>query len=168
MLLFVVTNIIYAFMLGVTIPKVMSFSGGMKIIDMMPAGYNSEYVRTLLTALGEKGRATYLYNQIPVDMIYPLLFAVSYCLTLAYVIDKLGESDGPLFYVSFLPILAGTFDYCENIGIIRMLNDFPKLSESLVSSTSLFSVAKSTCTTIYFIILIFSLILLGFKKLKSD
>jgi hypothetical protein len=38
--LFIVTGIIYTMMLTITIPKVMGFSGGMKILDMMPTGYD--------------------------------------------------------------------------------------------------------------------------------
>jgi hypothetical protein len=60
----------------VTIPKTMAFANGMKLLDMMPAGYDFDYVIKLFNALGENGRKTYLTSLIPVDMIYPLLFAV--------------------------------------------------------------------------------------------
>ena len=153
-------------MLSVTIPKVMSFTGGIKILDMMPAGYTVEYVRTLLEALGEKGRAAYLYNQIPLDMIYPFLFGVGYCLVFEYILNKLGKLDGAWFYLGLLPLLAGAFDYCENIGIISILTSYPNISESIVRTTSIFSVAKSLISSIFFIILIINLIILGIKKLK--
>ena len=64
-------------MLTITIPKVMSFAGGMKLLDMMPLGYNSEYVNSLFNNLGKKGREVYLLNQIPIDMIYILLWYVN-------------------------------------------------------------------------------------------
>ena len=67
-------------MLIITIPKTMAFSNGMKLLDMMPSGYDSEYITSLFEALGEDGRHAYLYSQLPVDMIYPLLFGISYCL----------------------------------------------------------------------------------------
>ncbi len=72
--LFILTNVVYLFMLMVTIPKTMGFSNGMKLLDMMPTGYNQDYVNKLFRTLGENGREIYLTNQIPVDMIYPLLF----------------------------------------------------------------------------------------------
>lgn len=80
LVLFALTNIVYAFMLIITIPKTMRFSNGMKLLVMMPTGYDFEYINTLFDTLGEKGREVYLYNQIPVDMIYPFLFGISYCL----------------------------------------------------------------------------------------
>ncbi|MEP1982666.1 MAG: hypothetical protein ABJJ07_03315, partial [Maribacter dokdonensis] len=71
LVLFLLTNIVYAYMLLVTIPATMTFSNGLQLLDMMPAGYDLEYVNTLLQTLGNTGRQMYLTKQIPVDMIYP-------------------------------------------------------------------------------------------------
>ncbi len=76
LLFFILSNIVYAFMLLVTIPKVMSYSNELKILDMLPTGYDLKYINTLFEALGVEGRAVYLYSQLPVDFIYPFLFAV--------------------------------------------------------------------------------------------
>ena len=89
LLLFVLTNLVYAIMLTVTIPKTMTSSNGMKLLDMRPTGYDSVYVNTLFETLGVNGREVYLYNQIPVDMIYPFLFGISYCLLIAYFLKKI-------------------------------------------------------------------------------
>ena len=166
--LFILTNIIYAIMLTITIPKVMSFSGGMKLLDMMPTGYSVEYVNSLLNTLGEKGRDAYLFNQLPIDMIYPYLFGVSYCLILAYFLNKLGKIESYLFYLTFLPLFSGLFDCFENIGIITMLNSYPDNSIILTLITNVFSVLKSSFTTIYFIILIIILIVFGKSKLFQN
>jgi len=159
-------------MLTITIPKVMSFTGGMKLLDMMPTGYNSEYVNSLLSALGSTGRNAYLFNQIPLDMVYPFLFGVTYCLLLAYILNKLGKSESFLFYLCFIPLLSGLFDYFENIGIIAMLNSYPDNSIILSKTTNVFSVLKSFFTSIYFIILTISLIglviKLNFQKRKLN
>ena len=165
LILFILTNIIYAIMLIVTIPKVMSFAGEMKLLDMMPTGYSPEYVSSLLRALGEQGRHAYLCNQIPVDMIYPFLFGLSYCLVLAYFLNKLGKLESSLFYLCLLPLLAGLFDYFENIGIIALLNSFPHTSVFLSHLTNVFSVLKSAFTTIYFITLNIVLIVFGVTRL---
>ena len=85
-------------MLIITIPKTMTFSAGMKLLDMMPVGYNPEYIITLLDTLGEKGREVYLYNQIPVDMIYPFLFGISYSLLIAYFLKKINKLNSYYFY----------------------------------------------------------------------
>ena len=164
--LFILTNLVYAFMLTVTIPKTMEFSNGMKLLDMMPTGYDLNYVSELFTSLGENGRLTYLTNQIPVDMIYPMLFGLSYCLLLGYFLKKLNKLKSPYFYLCLIPIIAGIADYIENFGIITMLKSYPNLTQGMVSTTNLFSVIKSISTSVFFVALIIILISLGFKVLS--
>ena len=166
--LFILTNVVYLYMLIVTIPKTMGFSNGMKLLDMLPTGYNQNYVNELLRTLGENGREIYLTNQIPVDMIYPLLFGLTYTLLLAYFLKKLNKLKSPYTYLCLLPIFAGIADYLENIGIITMLNSYPDLTETSVNATNTFSVIKSTSTSIFFIALIVILIILGIKFVRRN
>ncbi len=165
--LFILTNVVYLFMLFVTIPKTMGFSNGMKLLDMLPTGYNRDYVNELFRTLGENGREIYLTNQIPVDMIYPLLFGLTYSLLLVYFLKKLNKLKSPFTYLCLLPIIAGIADYLENIGIITMLNSYPDLTETTVNATNTFSVTKSSSTSIFFIALIVILIIVGIKFIKK-
>ena len=103
LILFIIANILYAIMLLITIPKTMSFSNGMRLLDMMPAGYDPTYITSLFETLGNNGRESYLYSQIPIDMIYPFFFAIGYCLLLAYFLKKLNKFNSALFYLCFLP-----------------------------------------------------------------
>ena len=164
--LFLLTNLVYAFMLFVTIPKTVAYSGGMKLLDMMPQGYNSEYVNELFNKLGEEGRGVYLFNQIPVDMIYPFLFGITYSLLIAYFLKKLDKLNTPFFYLCLVPLIAGIADYLENIGIITMLNDYPDLSITQISTTNIFTLIKSLSTTLFFLILIVIIIVVGVKRFK--
>ena len=167
LLLFVLTNAVYALMIFVTIPKVMAFSGALKLLDMMPLGYDLDDVNALFTALGEKGRGIYLFNQIPVDMIYPFLFGISYSLIFAYFLNKLGKLDSVFFYVSLLPLVAGIADYLENIGIVLMLTSFPNVSPVMASLTNVCSLIKSATTTLFFILLILIILWFGIKTLAE-
>jgi len=144
----------------------MEFSNGMNLLDMMPTGYDLNYVSELFTSLGENGRLTYLTSQIPVDMIYPLLFGLSYCLLFGYFLKKLNKLNSPYGYLCLIPIIAGIADYLENIGIITMLKNYPELIERTVYTTNIFSVIKSVSTSLFFIALIVVLITLGIKVLK--
>lgn len=167
LLLFILTNVVYAFMLLVTIPKTMSFSSGIKLLDMMPAGYNLEYINNLFNELGVDGRKFYLYNQIPIDMIYPFLFGISNCLLLAYFLKIINKLDTSLFYLCLLPLIAGIADYFENFGIITMLNTYPEITNFSATATNIFSITKSTSTTLYFVTLLITLIAFGVKKIKK-
>ena len=167
LLLFLLTNIVYAVMLVVTIPKTMTFSNGLKLLDMMPLGYDLEYINMLFETLGENGRKVYLTNQLPVDMIYPFLFGVSYCLLIGYFLKKLNKLDSVFFYLCFLPLIAGIADYAENFGILTLLNNFPDFSPITAKVTNVFSVIKSMTTTVFFVALIITLLILGIKKIKE-
>lgn len=164
--LFILTNLVYAFMLFVTIPKTIAYSGGMKLLDMMPQGYDFEYVNELFSKLGEEGREVYLFNQIPIDMIYPFLFGITYSLLIAYFLKKLDKLNTPFFYLCLVPIIAGIADYLENFGIITMLNDFPDLSMTQINVTNIFTLIKSLSTTLFFLILIVIIIIVGVRRLK--
>lgn len=165
LLLFVLTNVVYAIMLLVTIPKTTKFSNGMHLLDMMPFGYDSEYINTLLETLGENGRQVYLKYQIPVDMIYPFLFGVSYCLLMGYFLKKLNKLNSVFYYFCFLPVIAGIADYFENFGIITMLNNYPDLTPITMKFTNVFSVIKSMATSVFFVGLIITLLMLGIKTI---
>tara|TARA_R110002073_G_scaffold72537_1_gene177290 strand:- start:282900 stop:283469 length:570 start_codon:yes stop_codon:yes gene_type:complete len=166
--LFIFTNLVYAFMLMVTIPKTMAFANGMKLLDMMPTGYNFEYVNNLFRALGAQGRTTYLTNQLPVDMIYPLLFGISYGLLMAYLLNKINKLNTALKYSCLLPIIAAVADYFENIGIIVMLKNYPDLIEEVVQTTNMFSIIKSSTTSVFFVMLFVVLLLVGIQFFKKS
>jgi hypothetical protein len=168
LVLFILTNLVYAFMLIITIPNTMDFSNGMKLLDMMPTGYDFNYVNKLFSALGDIGRETYLTNQIPIDMLYPLLFGISYCLLMAFFLKKINKLNTPFFHLCLLPIIAGIADYFENIGIIFMLNSYPDFTETAVNTTSIFSVIKSISTSVFLIALVVIIILVVIKFFKKS
>jgi len=154
LVLFILANSIYAIMVAVTIPKTAQFADGMKILDMMPGGYDFDYVYSLFNTLGEAGRNTYRNTQIPFDMVYPALFALSFSLLLAFFLKKLNRQNTWLIYVCILPFIGGIADYAENIGIIFMLNRHPAFTVQTVELVCTFSIIKSSATTIYFLILL--------------
>ncbi len=141
---FFAANAVYAVMLFITIPLLTKFSGGMRLLDMSRGGYDADYVNTLFSALGKEGRDTYLFIQIPVDMIYPFLSGIAYCLVLAYFLDRLGKFNSFLFYVCLLPLVSALFDYSENIGIISMLRSYPNTPSWLAQTTSTFTMLKTS------------------------
>lgn len=154
LLLFVVTMAIYLFILFYTIPAVLANAPEMQLFDMSPGGYSFTYAKDLLDALGPAGRQTYLTLQLPVDFVYPGLFAISYTLLLVWLFNKGFAKRSPIFYCALVPAVAGLFDYLENIGIIIMLRSYPQLSPVAVSLTSVSSVIKSIFTTGFYILLL--------------
>ena len=67
-----------------------------------------------------------------------------------------------------MPVVVGLFDYLENAGIITMLVNYPDFSKGLVAITSLFTLAKSILTTIYFVLLIVMTALYLLKRRQTS
>lgn len=167
LILFIISSFVYAIMIFVTVPKLFQFSNGIKILDIMPFGYSYAYVSQLFTELGKEGRNFYLYKQIPIDMVYPFLFGITYFYMMVYFLQKINQWKSPYLYLSLLPFIGALFDYFENTGIILMLYNYPKLTAEVVQLNNFFTITKSLITTLFFIFLIIVLIIFGIKKVSK-
>lgn len=148
LLFFIISSSLYFLMLFVTIPHLHKITNGIKILDMMPAGYDFQYVIQLMEALGETGRHYYLFTQIPIDLVFPFFFAISNCIIMAWFLKKIGKLDTFWYLVCYLPLFAGFFDYAENISMISLLNNYPEIEGNSVLVSNAFSVLKSSFTTV--------------------
>ncbi len=151
--------IVYFAMLLYTIPQVSAYAPGINLFDLSPTGYSFEYAIKLLDTLGSDGRDLYLYRQLPLDFIYPGLFAVSCNLLLSWLFLKTQQTNSKLFYFCYIPVAAGLFDYLENIFIVSILTSYPNVSEVSISLASAMTITKSVLTTIFFVLLILGVIL---------
>lgn len=167
LVLFVLTNMIYAVMLLVTIPALSRFSGGMTIPDMMPTGYDHAYLQKLMQTLGEDGRRYYLTRQIPLDLLYPLLFGLTYSLMTAWAFNRFGALTNKVSALALLPLIAALADYAENFGLIAMLRKYPESSERLSQVNSGFTWIKSTSTTLFFVAFLFALVFLSVSRIRK-
>ena len=166
LVLFLITMTIYLTMIFYSIPAVVSFAPELVLFDMSPTGYSYQNAVELLDVLGSEGRSIYLTRQLPLDFIYPGLFAISSSLLLVWLLLKSINHQSKIFYVTMVPILAGVCDYIENIFIIVMINSFPDLSSNIVGTASLFTIMKSSFTSIFFIILLWA-VFMYFKNRRN-
>jgi hypothetical protein len=147
-----------------TIPQLKEIAGGMKIPDMMPAGYDPTYLFTLFIALGEKGRNLYLFKQIPFDMIYPFLYGYSFTLLFAYMFKLLFTRENFVRYLCLMPFVATLFDYAENITIAKLLYTFPDFAMSSALMASTFTVLKSSFTILTFVLVVAGVVSIVIKR----
>lgn len=167
LILFILTNVVYGTILGYSIPLVLSFSPESILFDMSPAGYSYAEAIELLESLGPNGRDAYLSIQIPIDLLYPAMFAVSYALMITWIFKQGLAKHSRVYLLAFVPVFAGLFDYLENACIVLMLNAFPDVSDNLVTVASSFTIVKSILTTVFFSVLLISLIYLAIWRLKK-
>ncbi|OEH92459.1 hypothetical protein [Bacillus solimangrovi] len=166
--LLVASNVIYFIMIRVTIPNVSNMAEGMKVFDLMPLGYDVDYAMKLLEALGEEGRNIYLLQQIPLDLVYPGLLGLSG----AFLIARMTRNHNKMSLALFIPLIAATFDYLENMLVAYMLVRYPDVNALTIKSSSFFTMGKSLITTIFFLFVILYLVaalIISIKhKLKGE
>jgi hypothetical protein len=114
--------------------------------DLRPTGYSQADAAGLLEALGEAGRQYYLTRQIPLDMVYPALLALTLISTLRWRAARFGPTlmtriGGPL------AVMAAAFDYLENLGIFFMLTAGAEPYPMIIQASSMASILKSALTT---------------------
>lgn len=166
--LFVLTMSVYLTMLFYSIPAVTAFAPQLPIFDLSPFGYSFNYATELLDTLGVEGRNLYLSTQLPLDFIYPGLFSITYSLLLVWLFGKTFNENSKIYYLAFVPFLAGVFDYVENVFIIKMINSFPDLQITTVKVASIFTLLKSSFTMLFFVLLIVGFALLLKRKVLSN
>ncbi|MBI2330749.1 MAG: hypothetical protein HYU84_00965 [Chloroflexi bacterium] len=163
-ILFSMNMVFYVTILFYSIPMVLQSAPDMKLFDVSPSGYTREYAISLLNAIGPEGRNLYLSLQLPLDFVYPGLFIISYPLLLAWLLKKNHDLQSKVYYALYLPILAGLFDYVENVLVILMLKTYPDLDLNLVATASFATITKSVLSSVFFTLLILSILQVVWKS----
>jgi hypothetical protein len=89
-------------------------------------------------------------------------------LLIAYLLNRLKSLKAEYFYLCLLPVVAGMFDYFENLAIVNLLVSYPDFSDAAVHIAAFFTVMKSLLTTISFSVLIVAILLLVFRKISPN
>lgn len=112
----------------------MQLATGYEIFDLkMFGGYDLSYVFDFKYQLSERSLNQYLFIQIPLDMIYPIL--------IAYFFFTYIKMQNIFRYIAYLSLLSLVFDYLENISVIYMLTH-SNLTNQMVSFASLMTQLK--------------------------
>ena len=158
---------IYLVMILITLPHIQQLAGGLKPFDLLPQGYDIAYAISFLESIKDEGRYFYLSKQIPLDLIYPVLFAFAFATMWLWLLHKTTDIPEAWRWGALLPILAGIADYIENVLIVAMLYSYPDISKVIVSAANSSTIIKSMATTIYFVALLLLLVIIGVQKFRN-
>lgn len=135
---------IYFAMVSITLAHLEVVSGQAPF-DMRPFGYGPAEAASLLDALGMEGRQYYLKRQIPLDILYPALLALTLSSTVLWFGQRL-QNNRLVHLAVALSVGSALFDYIENLGVVAMIWGWPDVSGPLVYATSTATIAKSVTT----------------------
>ncbi|KPA21682.1 hypothetical protein shim_23890 [Shimia sp. SK013] len=156
---------IYLLMIFGTLAHIETVSG-LRPFDMRPGGYSAESANSLIDALESSGRWYYLTRQIPLDLVYPSLMA----LTLISLFKWLGSRDVSQKLVrigTWFSSAAAIADYLENAGICFMILSWPEVSANTVLAASVASIVKSGLTTTAVLIVLLGVSSWAFKRKRA-
>ena len=121
--------------------QLQEITGGPTILDMtFTAGPASVY--TVLSALGESGRAFDLTHIVPLDLVFPFTYGLFLALAISWALARQLPEGSPWFLLNLAPVLAATADYCENAGVITLLLTYPAQLDAVAWFVSIMYVVK--------------------------
>lgn len=163
-LAFAFCQALYFLMVGVTIPAIESQADGMKVFDLMITGYSLEYARLFLEAMGEQGRHLYMTRQIPLDLVFPAVMAVTGAIFIALFARKKNARLGALM---FIPICGALFDYLENAMVAVMLLSYPAAHSAVVKLSSIFTVLKFSFDALFIVVIVLMFVIYLYKMIRE-
>ncbi|MCL3779505.1 hypothetical protein EMN47_03790 [Prolixibacteraceae bacterium JC049] len=117
--------------------------------------YTLADVNLVFNKMTEDGRSVYRVISGVLDMFYPLIYGVLFFLLLIRATNSIPNNKFKL--CSLLPLIAMLFDYIENIGVLRMLDAFPAITNSQV----VFNSFITTCKWVFVFLTLISVVILA-------
>jgi len=147
----IATGLVFLAMQALT-PDVSHGGRKLPIFDARVCGYDLEAARTYLNAISDTGKRTYLYSLQRLDLVFPLLLAVS----IGWSILRLAPKEwGRIRHVlPFAAVPAMLADYLENLAVAGILKSASaNLSPDLVRFASAATQVKYVFLAAAFIVL---------------
>ncbi len=121
-----------------------------KMFDlMMFKGYDLAYATTFVNEISQQGKNVYLFVQVPLDFIYPLLVSAFFYL---FFLDQTRNKK-----IASLGFVSMVFDYMENIFVIVILTTV-NLTDTIVGIASIATIIKGGFYVINYGLVVYLLI----------
>ncbi|MFP4555253.1 MAG: hypothetical protein ACLFNU_00155 [Bacteroidales bacterium] len=135
-------GIFFLFVLFI-VPKygVNQFDENIRLLDVR-VWYTANDVTKLFNNLDVNGREAYASFLLFIDMVYPIVYGVTFILIIAFILKKRFAKSSPFLKLAYLPFGIMFFDYVENTNILILLNQFPAINSSIVILGSVATLLK--------------------------
>lgn len=127
-------------------------------------GLTVDSVITFLDSIGPEGRNYYFWNELTLDMLFPLVYSIAYTLLLVELIKVCHLQVNAIKYVALLPLGIGISDIIENIHILIVIHQYPSLSETHIQTLSIANMLKHGLTIV--VLLAIGILTIQFVKMK--
>lgn len=104
--------------------RIAESSGGLETLDVTP-GFSATEAVERIDALGPRARATYLWMELTLDAVFPLLHGLVVALLLLWLLRHAAPSRPGLRWLAVLPLAGAVADWLENAAIVVLLLAHP-------------------------------------------
>ena len=127
-------------------------------------GYSETQINAIFKAIGPVGRKAYLFYSAIIDVLYALVYSLSFSLLLSVFFRNSFSKTHYFQYFNVFPFLVGIFDIFENVAITYLLIVFPSENHVMAKLASAFSLIKWGCTIYNLLLLMIGMFGWGFKN----
>ena len=114
---------------------------GVETIDLQFT-YSPQELYRMLENYGEQGRRVYAISHLSSDVIFPVIYAFLFSLSITYTFRRAFSLSSPLQKFKYLPFLLLGFDLLENILLVILLLAFPQPLTALALMAGLVTAIK--------------------------
>ena len=104
--------------------------------------YTPQKAFQMIASYGEAGRAAYRTFALTIDVLYPLVYTLFFCLFISFLFQRGEVKLNRLQRLNVIPLGAGFFDLLENLSIVAMLSVYPEQSVFLAWLATTFTMLK--------------------------
>jgi len=119
--------------------------------------YTPEQAFQMLDSYGKNGREAYRTFALSIDVFYPLIYTLAFCLVISWLFKRQNILNGKWLRLNLIPLGAGLFDLLENVSIVGLITVYPTRPYLLSWLAAAFTMLKWS-----FVIFSSLLVLLGF------
>jgi len=148
------------------IPQFNTYSGNISMLDVS-RGYDIHLAEKFITKTPKEALSFYLRCFLPVDLVFPIIYALFFSFTLAFLFSKLTLKTNKIELLLLFPFLMAATDYIENIGIAFMIVMNPKFNNVFAAVIMFFSSLKWHLGGIISLSIIITFIILMIKIIKN-
>jgi hypothetical protein len=156
---------------GLTLPresrKAEAYSGGKGSADTT-LFYSASDLTQMAEVYGEAGRDAYLKARWTFDLAFPLVYTFFLVTATSYLLGKSFPDCSLLRQLNLVPLAAMVFDFLENTAVSLVMWRYPVPCPPGLLLAPLFTPLKWLLVASSFLILLFALIITGWRKLRKD
>ena len=125
--------------------------------------YTPTQLYAIAAEYGESGRQAYVRARFTFDLIWPLVYVLFLTTALSWITNRAFATGSRWRRANLAPLLAGLFDYLENLAASLVLARYPEITPIVDWLAPLFTLLKWTVLGASFVLLVGGILLMVWR-----